>query len=281
MKQRENLIKVVAAALLIVIGLLSFFVFAKPATDAARYADTIEAIDEKKATVMAFTATAAGASTAIAAIPGDASTPIANQIMEISEYLFLVVCFLVMEKSLLTVMGYLAFKVLIPVGCAFLVVYVLSRKQSMMVLGAKLLVFAFVIWQIIPFSVTISDMIYDVNRATVEQLTAEVEMAETTAPVEETTGEEEEQSFFDRLTESWNAVVEDVETVVSSTGEKAEEVLNKFIDAIALFIIAYCAIPVVVVFVVIWLVKFLFQVQIPVPVKLHKRHEREAEQAAV
>lgn len=279
MKQRENLIKAIAAALLVVIGLLSFFVFAKPATDAARYADTIEAIDEKKATVMAFTATAAGASTAIAAIHGDASTPIANQIMEISEYLFLVVCFLVMEKSLLTVMGFLAFKVLIPVGCAFLAVYVLSRKQSMMVLGAKLLVFAFVIWQIIPFSVTISDMIYDVNRATVEQITAEVEVAETTAPTEETTGEEEEQSFLDKLTDSWNDVVEDVETVVANTGEKAEETLNKFIDAIALFIIAYCAIPVVVVFVVIWLVKFLFQVQIPVPVKLHKHHAREAEYA--
>lgn len=277
MKQRENLIKVIAVVLLIVIGLLSFFVLSKPATDAARYTHTIEAIDEKKATVMAFTATAAGASTAIAAIPGDASTPIANQIMEISEYLLIVVCFLVMEKSLLTVMGYLAFKVLIPAGCACLIGYVLNRKQTWKMLGAKLLVFAIVIWRIIPFSVTISDMIYDVNRVTVEQITAEVEIAETTAPNEEAT--EEEKSFLDKITDSWNDVVEDVETAVTIGGEKVEETLNKFIDAIALFIIAYCAIPVVVVLVMIWLVKFLFQAQINVPAKLPKGQEPENEYA--
>lgn len=280
MKQRENLIKAVALGFLIVFGLLSFFVFAKPATDAAKYAETIEAIDEKKATVMAFTATAAGASTAIAAIPGDASTPIANQIMEISEYLFIVVCFLVMEKSLLTVMGFMAFKVLIPVGCTFLAAFVLTKKQSLMVLGAKLLVFSLVIWQIIPFSIKISNMIYDVNRATVEQITAEVEVVDTTSPIEETTGEEEK-SFLDKIADSWNSVVEDVETVVANTGEKAEETLNKFIDAIALFIIAYCGIPVVVVFVVIWLVKFLFQININVPAKLHERHGRKEEYAEV
>lgn len=278
MKQKEIMVKAVAVVLLAVFGLLSFFVFSAPATDAARYADTIEAIDEKKATVMAFTATAATASTAIAAIPGDASTPIANQIMEISEYLFLVVCFLVMEKSLLTVMGFLAFKVLIPAACVMLAIFAVTEKRGVAVLGAKLMVFAFVIWQIIPLSVTISDMIYDVNRATVEQVTEHVSAQVTTAPTE-ATEPEEEQSFFDKITESWNSVVEDVETVVSDTGEMAEETLNKFIDAIALFIIAYCAIPVVVVFVVIWLVKFLFQVQITVPVKLPKggrKPEREA-----
>ena len=93
--------KSIAVALLLAIALLSIFVISKPATSAENYRSTIESIDEKKATVMGITATAAAASTALAAIPGDVTTPIANQIMEISSYLLIVVCVLVLEKSLL------------------------------------------------------------------------------------------------------------------------------------------------------------------------------------
>ncbi|MBE6951786.1 MAG: hypothetical protein E7451_10715 [Ruminococcaceae bacterium] len=281
MKQRETIIKLAAIAVLLVFALTSFFALADYATDADNYTHTIEAIDEKKAMVMGFTATAAAASTAIAAIPGDASTPIANQIMEISEYLFIVVCFLVLEKSLLTVLGFLACKILIPTGCVLLAVYVLSQKRSMFTLGLKLVVFAIVISMIIPFSVDISDMIYDANRATIEGISGEIELMdapeetvpETTAPAEVV---EEEKSWLeklkdnatdamDKLKDTATEAVDKMQTVVSSTGEEAKEILNKFIDAIALFIITYCAIPVIVVFVVIWLVKFLFSVTIPAP----------------
>ena len=55
--------------------------------------------DYLKETVTNATATAAATSTALAAIPGDATTPIANQIMELCSYLLIVVCALVLEKS--------------------------------------------------------------------------------------------------------------------------------------------------------------------------------------
>lgn len=48
-----------------------------------------------------------------------------------------------------------------------------------------------------------------------------------------------------------------------NAGEYAKVVLNSFIDSIALFIIAYCVIPVIVVLLVVWLVKFLFGISIP------------------
>lgn len=265
--QNERMKKAILAALLIVVGLLSFFVLAKSATDVQTYAHTIEAIDDKKATVMTFTATAATASTAIAAIPGDASTPIANQIMEISKYLFIVVCFLVLEKSMLTVMGFLAFKVLIPIACVCGVVYLLTRRKSLVVFGAKLAVFAVVIAAIIPLSVVISDMIYDVNSATVEELTAQVDATVPTETVPEETEAEDKgwwESLTDAVDKTVDGVVDGVQGAVAYTGEKAEELLNKFIDAIALFVIAYCAIPVVVVLVIVWLVKFLFQLPMPV-----------------
>ena len=278
MKKKELIVKITSVVVLVALALVSFGVLAGPASDAQTYSHTIEAIDEKKATVMGFTAVAATASTALAAIPGDASTPIANQIMEISEYLFIVVCFLVLEKSLLTVMGYLAFKVLIPAGCLLLALFMVLRRPAFLTWGLKLVVFAIVLALIIPFSVHISDMIYDANQLVVEELTQEFETVEETQP-EETVPEEtveEDASLADKIKDALGDAVDKVkdtaqnvtdkvQSAVTNTTEGAKELLNKFIDAIALFIITYCAIPVIVVFVLLWLVKFLFAVAIPMP----------------
>lgn len=246
----EKTKKIIAIALLVIIALLSIFVFSKIVTDEKIYVKTIQSIDDKKATVMGITATAATASTLLATIPGDATTPIANQIMNISAYLLIVVCVLVLEKSLLTVMGYLSFNILIPVACALFAGYILLHKQNLKVLATKFVVFALVLVTIIPFSIKISDLIYEVNESTVTQLTTSAE--------ENTEESQENQSWWDKFVKKFQDGLSDAE-------EKAKEILNKFIDAIAMFIIAYCAIPIVVVFVVIWFIKFLFGINIPIP----------------
>lgn len=293
MKMNKMTMRIAAAVLLVVFGLLSFGVLAKPAMDAQTYAHTIEAIDEKKGTVMALTATAAAASTGLAMIPGDVTTPIANQIMEISEYLFIVVCFLVLEKSLLTVMGLLGFKVLLPIACVLMAISLFWRKPNVRMLALKLAVFAMLIVVIIPLSVRISDMIYEINKVTVEELNLAyqetVPVEETITPLETVPGtepvQETEQGWFgslvsgfadkvedvtDKVGDVADKVVDQVGQSVSNTAEEARELLNQFVDAIALFVITYCAIPVIVVLVLVWFVKFMFQVQIPVPENVRK-----------
>lgn len=244
--------KIVCLIMLLAIAILSIFVISKPATSPESYRSTIESIDEKKATVMGVTATAAAASTALAAIPSDATTPVANQIMEISEYLFIVVCVLALEKSLLTVMGYLSFNILIPVACALLGVYTFIKKETLKILAVKFVVFALVIVAIIPFSLKISDMIYDMSRSTIEQVTTEVDEN----VVEETPSENKSW---------WENTIDKIKEGATDVAEKAKQILNSFIDAIAMFVIIYCAIPIIVVFLVIWFIKFLFGIAIPMP----------------
>ena len=53
-------------------------------------------------------------------------------------------------------------------------------------------------------------------------------------------------------------MLDNIKESVTNAGEKAKQILNRFIDAIAMFIITYCAIPVIVVLLVIWFIKFLF-----------------------
>ena len=237
--------------LLLIIATLSMTVISKVATSPESYKSTIQSIDEKKATVMGVTATAAATSTALAAIPGDATTPIANQIMELSSYLLIVVCALVLEKSLLTVMGYLSFNILIPISCVLLGVYAFIKKRTLKILAFKFIVFALVIVAIIPFSMKISDMIYEANQATVQQVATDLEVT----VIE---NDEVEKSWLDKMLDKLKESVSDV-------GEKAKQILNSFIDAIALFIITYCALPIIIVFFVIWFINFLFKINIPTP----------------
>ena len=258
--------KMICVVLLLAIALLSIFVISKPATSPESYRSTIESIDEKKATVMGITATAATASTVLAAIPGDVTTPIANQIMEISSYLLIVVCVLVLEKSLLTVMGYLSFNILIPIACGMLGVYTFLKKETLKILAIKFIVFALVIVTIIPFSLKISDLIYEVNKTTIEQVTTEIDESITEEE------NEEDKSWLDKM-------LDKVKDSVSNAGEKAKQILNRFIDAIAMLIITYCAIPIIVVLLVIWFIKFLFGITIPVPkgdkLPLLRKHKNE------
>lgn len=249
----EEIVKKVLLLLLcLVIALFSIFVVAKKATDPLSYKNTIESLDEKKATVMGVTATAAAVSTGLAAIPGDATTPIANQIMELSSYLLIVVCALVLEKSLLTVFGYLTFQILIPLACVFFAVSIFLKRPILKILGMKIAVFGLVIAVVIPFSMKISDMIYVINESAVDELVTEAEGIEP---------EEEQEKNW------WEKIVDKIEAGASNASEKAKQILNKFIDTVALFIIAYCAIPIVIFMIVIWFVKFLFNITIPVPSK--------------
>ena len=303
--------KTIAVVLLFTAAMLSIYALGGLATNPATYAATIEAIDERKATVMGVTATAVTASTALAAVPGDATTPIASQILEISEYLFLVVCILVLEKSMLTVMGYLAFKVLIPIACGLLAAEVLAGREGLKAVALKIVVFALVIATIIPASMKISNFIYEMNSTEIEQMTMELDQISGGAAQEETVdpqtesqqqeeAQEEKKGLFAGIKDLFSSDSESKETEQEQTGwwesikngitgaaadakELAKEMLNSFIDAIALFVIVYCAVPIVVVLLMVWFVNTLFGMNLRLPKKseLYRPFKKEKDETPV
>jgi hypothetical protein len=260
--------KGITVALLLALMLLSFFPIAKVATNPATFKDTIQSIDEKKTLATTLTAAAAVTATTLAAVPTDVTTPLANQILELSTSLLLVVCVLVLEKSLITVMGFLSFKIIIPIACLLFCLTTFVERPAAKMLAWKLVAFALVLVLIIPLSVKIGDLIYDMNRTTIQQLTEEV-----TNSSDNLQQEEEKQSWLDKILGT-------IKDGVSNVKEQAKAILNKFIDAIALFIITCCIIPIAVIFVVIWLVNLLFGLSVPYPKrkpKLFSKKEPETE----
>lgn len=103
-------------------ALLSFCVIAKYTSSPTMKinAHAIQSLDDKKTTALELTAAATAASAAITLIPGDAGTPIADKLADLSSYFLIVVCAIYLEKYLVTITGLAAFKLLIPIGCILL-----------------------------------------------------------------------------------------------------------------------------------------------------------------
>ena len=249
---KQFLIGFLVVIIAVAVSLLSFFVIADFATSPETYRNTIESIDDKKATVMGLTTASALASTGLATMPGDFTTPIADQILELSSWLLIVVCVLVLEKSLLTVLGLVSFKIIVPFACVLFCVWFFSKKEKLLKLSVKLCCFALVLVLMIPTSIYVGDFIYSINKETVDQLSVSVQ-----ENIEEET-EAEEQSWL-------SGILSQIKDGVNNAAEKAQNLLNAFIDAIAIFLITYCVIPILVILVMIWFANKLFGVSIPEP----------------
>ena len=274
----ENRVRVLAFVLTLILMVCSVTIFGKTFTNPQTYSDTIQSIDEKKVTVLSVSAAIAGSSTLLATVPDDATTPLANELMDLSSYLLLVVCILVLEKSLLTVFGAVSCYVLFPVACVFGLTYIVQKKQVLISWAIKLAVLALVLLTIVPAAMKISDYIYDVNQIKIEQKVENV--VQPTEP-ETSTSQQEDirpwwQKLWDNVTDAVDDVADAITTAAQEAIQKGKEALNNFTDAVAVFVIAYCAIPIFVIFLFLWLLKILFGFSINVnPNKLNFKKLKE------
>lgn len=121
-RTEERIRWIVSILIPLLCALLSFCVIAKYTSSPTMKinAHAIQSLDDKKTTALELTAAATAASAAITLIPGDAGTPIADKLADLSSYFLIVVCAIYLEKYLVTITGLAAFKLLIPIGCILL-----------------------------------------------------------------------------------------------------------------------------------------------------------------
>ena len=264
--EKLNSKTIITVIALIIVAVLSIFVIAPFASSAKTHANSIKTLDEKKITVMELTAATAGSATALAAIPGDFTTPVSNQILQLSSYLLIVIGAIFLEKVLLTLTGFVAFKFLIPIACLLYVIYLFVEKDFLRNLALKLIAFGIVITLIVPVSVSVSNFIEKTHK---DSITQTVEEAKNTQnEVNQTEGEEnqgENGNIWDTVTSKVKEGISNIGEGASKVIKKGEELLNKFIDAIAILLITSCVIPIVVLLAFVWLVKIIFSVNIPLP----------------
>lgn len=244
------------SAFALVLGLIACSVTfaAKAFTDPQTYRETIQSIDDKKMMVLGVSAGIAGASTLLAAIPGDSTDSVSKELMDLSGYLLIVICALVLEKSLLTVFGAAACYVLFPLAGLFALTFIVRKKERFMSWAIKLAVLAAAFLVIVPASMRLGDYIVEANGVSFEQ---ETEVVKETSEAES----EEQSPWYEEL---WNGITNTVEEAADAAVEECKKLLNGFIDQVSVFVIAYCVIPVFVVFLFLWLLKRLFGLDIKV-----------------
>ena len=281
--ENEKQKKILFALIPIVIALLSFFVIARFTSSTEFNAKTIQSLDDKKTTVMELAAASTAASAAITLIPGDVGTPIANKLADLSSYFLIVLCAIYLEKYLVTITGYAAFKILVPIACVFFSGYLLWRKEILRVVAQKFLLFGLAVYLVIPASVKVADMIETTYASSIEST---IETAkQTTDEIESETGEsgqvddkssnEKTQSDSDSDSKEnaggfFSGLFNKVQEGVSTATANVENVLNNFIEALAILLVTSCLIPILVLIFFVWLVKMLLGLNIDIPTSVRK-----------
>lgn len=281
--ENEKQKKIIFALIPIVIALLSFFVIARFTSSTEFNAKTIQSLDDKKTTVMELTAASTAASAAITLIPGDVGTPIANKLADLSSYFLIVFSAIYLEKYLVTITGYAAFKILVPIACVFFSGYLLWRKEILRVVAQKFLLFGLTVYLVIPASVKVADMIETTYASSIEST---IETAkQTTDEIESETGEsgqvddkssnEKSQSDSDSDSKEnaggfFSGLFNKVQEGVSTATANVENVLNNFIEALAILLVTSCLIPILVLIFFVWLVKMLLGLNIDIPTSVRK-----------
>ena len=255
-KVREKISRniVLLTILAILVGGFSFIQGAKLLEGTGVYTDTIEVLDEKKGNVLGMTAALVGTSTLITGLPDDMGTPVAEQLMDMSDWLLLVLCVVFLEKYGLTMLWAAACKVLIPLGCVLFVADLWRGGMRFRRICVKLAILSVVFLAAIPAGVKTAEMIEKTYEASI------VEMAEggdELAQMMEADTEEKEnwlQSIFGKLKDSAEAKL-----------EKAKEVLVLYTEQVAVMLVTSCLVSVVVLLFVFWVSKTVIGLDIALP----------------
>lgn len=252
--------KLAAAALLLTLALVSFFPIAQKMSQPQTFSHAIESLDKKQETVLELTAASTAASAAITLLPGDAATPIADKLADLSGYFLIVLCAIFLEKYLLTITAGAAFRVLLPLACALLAASLFFCRDTLRMIAKKLALFGLALVLIIPTSVWVSDTIEDTYRASID---ATVESAmQTTDAIGEAT---DDNADSDTKTGLFSKVTEGISSAATAAVDKLKHVLNDFLEALAVMLVTSCLIPVLVLVFFVWLVKLFLGVDLPAP----------------
>lgn len=239
----EKGMKGLIAAMLLVVALVSFVSLGKAMTTPTTYHHTIESLEKKEQDVLMLTAGATATSVIITLIPDDIGTPLADKLADVAGYLLIVICAVYAEKYLLTITGFLAFKILIPLACIFLIISLYRRREFWRPLAIKAGILALAASVVIPLSIRTSEMVEGVYRESIEETIEEANQAQ------DEVGSKE------------------------ALMERAKAIINHYIQAVAIFIVTSCVIPVLVLLFFCWIIRLIFGINIQInPIPIPRRH---------
>lgn len=251
-KQRKKTILIAVLAFAAVLSVL----LSGPLSSPGAHEGTIRYLDDKKTTILELAAASTAASVAITTIPGDTATPVAEKLADLTSYFLLIVSAIFLEKYLVTLTGYAAFRFLVPLACILGIVFLCVKRKGWRDAAVRIAALSAALFLLVPVSVQVSNLIEatyeDSIQSTIDSAMALEEETEAAAQVEEQTGD---QGWLQSQLSGAKNALSGLKDSITQMPEKLESLLNNFIEALAVLIVTSCLIPILVMLLFFWIIK--------------------------
>ena len=259
-----------AIAILLVIVLIASVLFGLlAASKVDMYQGTIERLDESRNTVTKLMASATAASALLTLIPGDVATPIAEKLADVAGDFIIVLCAIYAEKFMLTILGALAFVILIPAGCLAKLAALFKRNGSWGSIGTKLIAVGIAVALLVPVSAWVSGTIRDNYGPAIDQTIQAAQ--EISDEVQEEADAYEGDSSSEKSGNWFLNLFNSAEEKLNGVTEKFQQLLNNTMEALAVLIVTTCIIPILVLLAFFWLVKTAMNVDMNLRLPMPRR----------
>ena len=271
-RKLDHYLKIAGCSLCVIFIFISIIVVSPYAGDSKNYESINQTLDEKRMSVIEMSAVINGLSLVIAAVPGDATTPISNEISQFNTYLVIALAAIMFEKFILPLLGLAVFRFLVPAMLIFLFFYLLFRKRKLLEIGIHLFALSVVLLTVIPLGIKGGAMI-DKSFGTedlISELKSEMEnidaLYEDDEPDEEVQTDQESVPFWEGLYDKWTDSALDVgksikEAVTKNADlitEKSKAIISKIMDVLAVIIVSNVVLPILSLLVMFWAIKTAF-----------------------
>lgn len=251
----------------IVVALISLFVVS-PIVSGPSFAEGFQqSLDGMLVAVSGMALGATSLSLVLSAFPGDAASPIADQLAELSSYFIVITGAILLLKMLVAVVGYVAFTFIIPAACLVGIASIYVRVPGLRALAYRLAVFAVVIFIAVPASITLSQTMNSAYAHSAEQAAADADRVanEAEALADETAkaAENADRNILEMAGDAISGFFAGFGEAFEKIKDDAVATLNTYMQQIAVFIVTTCVIPVLTILLFGWVIKILFGFQIP------------------
>lgn len=246
---------------------------------------TTAMLETQEGRLVKMTLGAVAASTAVAMAPGDWTSPVANELADMTSVFSMALGAVLLEKFLLTKLCWLSLRIIIPVGLALMALYFASRRGGFLQAGIKVALFGLVLMLVIPAGAKVSSdlefmyqdkldaalSIHDevVDAQAEETLSTEEAQAALESESQKTMSWKDALGFFTSIPETVTGAIRDLpDTMTAGLGElkaQAQEWIQTFMMGLAVILISTIVIPIGILLLGLWTVRTITGLPIYVP----------------
>lgn len=256
---------------LILVAVFSIFVLTTWLPETNFIETALERVTESRHTVTKFSAATLSMSLGISALPGDFGSPLAENLADMNLWLGVILAVLVAEELLIRYGIKLAFTIAIPVACGLGILSLLLKKDCLKSLAIRVTVLGLAVALVVPCSTHLADYVAADLRAEVETTISNTEEGADLLNEAAINGTDEK-SLFDKLSDLFQTVINDVSQLV----DNLRNAVTNCLYAIAILFLTDFVMPLVNFFILRWVLKETFQIVIPTPQR-RRRHSSDSE----